>query len=203
MEIVLYGMGRPSRTFRVAWALEEAGAPYELRSTGLADPAFLAVNPMGKVPALVVDGRVLTESGACCAWVADAFPESELAPPPRSWERAQCDRWSQFVLTELEQPCWLKAKHVFALPERLRCPEVKPAAAWEFQRAAAVLETALDGGQHLVGDGFTVADLLAVHTVVWAQRAGFEVSPTLTAYAGVHGARPAFQRAMVRELGGS
>jgi len=201
MQIELYGMGRPSRATRVAWALEEVGAEYEVRSTDPRDEAFRAVNPMGKVPALVVDGEVLTESGACCFWVADTFPEAGLAPEAGSWDRAQAHRWAQFVLTELEQPCWLKAKHSFALPEAQRVPEVKPTAAWEFRRAAEVLEGSLQGRPHLVGDQFSVADLLAAHTLFWAQRAGFDVSGPLMAYAMTHGSRPAFQRAVARDGG--
>ena len=199
MKIELYGLGRPTRTTRVAWALEEAGVDYDLHAIDPRTDDFLAINPMGKVPALVVDGQVLTESGACCFWVADQFPDAGLAPAAGTWERAQTDRWAQFVLTELEQPLWLKAKHSFALPKDVRVPEVKPAAAWEFARATQVLEKAVEGRTHLVGDRFTVADLLATHTVIWAQHSKFAVPPAVMAYAAQHMMRPALQRAMTRE----
>jgi glutathione S-transferase len=103
-----------------------------------------------------------------------------------------------FVISELEQACWLKAKHTFALPEALRVPAVKDAAAWEFARAAVVLAEALGDRDVLVGDRFTAADILAAHTCLWGQRAGFEVPDTLQAYTERHIARPAFQRAMAR-----
>ena len=199
MEIVIYGMGHATRATRVQWALEEVGLDYRMEHTSPRDPSYLRINPMGKVPAMVVDGRVMTESAACCLWVADQRPEAQLAPPSGSWERAQCERWAFFVLTELEQACWLKAKHKFALPEHLRVPEVIEAAKWEFARSARVLEGALDGGSFLVGDRFSVADLLAVHTLMWGQRAGFEVPSALMTYAGVHMMRPAFQRAVARD----
>jgi len=202
MEIELYGLGRPTRNTRVAWALEEAGAPYTLRSVHPRSDEFLAINPMGKVPAMRVDGRVLTESGACCFWVADAFPEAGLLPAD-PWDRAQAQRWVDFALTELEQPLWLKAKHSFALPEEVRVPEAKAAAPWEFARAAAVLEQSLGAREHLVGDAFSLADLFVVHTLMWAQHARFDVPTSLSTYAMKHMARPAFMAAMQREQAGA
>ena len=80
MEIVLYGLKYPSRATRVAWALEEAGASWSHVSVDLRSDAYRQVNPYRKVPSLSVDGTILTESAACCLWVADAFPDvSELA----------------------------------------------------------------------------------------------------------------------------
>lgn len=196
MGIVVYDMARPTRGARVRWALEEVGLPYEVKVVVPDEPAFLEVNPMGKVPAITVDGEVMTESGPIGFWVADQVPERGLAPTPGSWERAQCERWTAFVLTELEQACWTKAKHSFALPAELRVPEVKPSAVWEFERASRVLEGALDGREHLVGDRFTVADLMATHTLMWAKHAGFDVSAPLAAYMMRHMARPAFARSM-------
>jgi glutathione S-transferase len=199
MEIVVYGMGRASRATRVQWALEEVGLPYRVVATSPRDPEYLKVNPMGKVPAMTVDGRVLTESAACCLWVADQRREVGLAPAHGTWEQAQVERWSFFVLTELEQACWLKAKHKFALPEHLRVAEVVEAAKWEFARSAAVLQGALAGGHHLVGDRFTVADLLAVHTLMWGKHAGFDVPGALLEYAGVHMGREAFARTVAAD----
>ncbi|MEZ4317897.1 MAG: glutathione S-transferase family protein [Myxococcota bacterium] len=198
MKIVLYGMGRPTRATRAAWALEEAGADWSAEAVDPRSAEYRALNPMGTVPAIVVDGVLLTESAAICTWVGEHFPEAGLVPAPRTPERAQYDRWSSFVVTELEQPCWLKAKHTFVLPEHLRVPQVKNAAQWEFTRAAGVLSEALGDRPFLVGDQFTCADILAAHTCFWAQRAGFDLPTGLATYAGRHAQRPAFQRAMSR-----
>lgn len=198
MKITVYGMNRPSRATRVAWALEEAGADWTHEAVDPRSPDYAAINPFGKVPALSIDGRILTESAACCMWVADAFPAAALAPALGTFERADHDRWVHFAISELEQPLWVKAKHTFALAEEHRVPGLKPTLIHEFDRAAAVLEQALDGRSFLVGDRFTVADLLNAHTLFWAQQAKFELSDALRAYAGHHSARPALARAMAK-----
>ena len=197
MEIVLYGLKYPSRATRVAWALEEAGASWSHVSVDLRSDAYRQVNPYRKVPSLSVDGTILTESAACCLWVADAFPDAELAPAAGTLARADHDRWVHFVISELEQPLWTKAKHTFALPEahRVDVATLKPALTFEFARAAAIVEQHLDGGVHLAGDRFTIADLMVAHTGFWALRAGFELPPHFAAMVATHGARPALQRA--------
>src|SRR5579875_2749348 len=95
-ELVFY-TSPMSRGRIVRWMLEEVGAPYrtELMNFGekMKSPEYLAINPMGKVPALTHGGRVVTECGAICAYLADAFPEAGLAPPPGSLDRAPYYRW--------------------------------------------------------------------------------------------------------------
>ena len=86
----------PMSRGRIArWMLEEVGAPYETvvldYATSMKAPAYLAINPMGKVPAIVHDGRVVTEGAAICAYLAEAFPDAGLAPTAD--ERADYYRW--------------------------------------------------------------------------------------------------------------
>jgi len=203
MKLVLYGMSRPSRATRVAWALEEAGASWRHEVVDPRDEAYRPVNPYHKVPALSIDGTVLTESAACCLWVADAYPDAGLAPMAGSLARADHDRWVHFVISELEQPLWTKAKHTFALPaeHRIDIGGLKPTLAFEFDRAAQIIETRLDGGVHMVGDQFTIADLMVAHTGIWAMRAGFQLPPAFATMTGTHATRPALQRANTKAHG--
>jgi glutathione S-transferase len=117
----LYGHPN-SRATRAMWALEEVAAEYEyvhvdLKTGQGRSDAYLALNPAGKVPTLVDGDLVITESAAICLYLGDKFPESGLVPPSGSTERAECDRWVSFAISELEQPLWTIAKHRFVLPE--------------------------------------------------------------------------------------
>ncbi len=202
--LVVYGTPT-TRATRVVWALEEAGARYEyrlvdLRSGAGQSPAYLAVNPTGKVPTLVDDGLVITESLAICLHVAERFPEAGLAPARGTAERAAYLRWAAFAACELEQPLWTMAKHTFALPEHLRVPAVLDTARAEFDRVAAVLAAHLAEQPHVAGEAFSAADILTTHTLLWAKnRLEDFSSPVLEEYASRVAARPALARARERE----
>ncbi len=97
-----------SRGRIIRWMLEEVGQPYETRiltweSGATKSPEFLAINPMGKVPAIVHGGAVVTESAAICAYLADAFPQANLAPAPGSRDRGPYYRWLFFGAGPVEQ----------------------------------------------------------------------------------------------------
>lgn len=193
----LYG-ALSTRTDRCLWALAEAGATYTFhlvdpRAGAHRQPEFLSLNPNGKVPVLKDGSLVLFESAAICLHVADTYPSSGLAPGPRSPERALLHQWLFWVATELEQPLWTLSKHRFALPEKLRVPAMLEIALKEWTRPAAVLADALEGRAYLVGDRFTVADIMAAHTLLWARV--FEVPlghDVLESYLDRMIARPAF-----------
>lgn len=202
----LYGMPK-TRSTRITWALEEVGADYQFIPINLAKgegqtPEFLALNPSGKVPVLVDGDLLLTESAAICTYLGDKFPETGLVPRPGTAERAKYDQWCFFVLAELEQPLWTIAKHKFALPEERRVPEIKATGVWEFQKAAAVLAKGLEGKDYLVGDGFTMVDILAAHTLAWARGARvLHKIDMLDEYMQRQLARPAFLAAAEAEKG--
>ncbi len=202
--MTLYGSEGPSRATRVAWALEEAGASWRYVATTPRSEALLAINPLGKMPVLVDDDLILTESAAACSWVAVRHPEAALIPPADTPERALYDRWCSFVISELEQPLWTRAKHTFVLPEHLRV-DVRAACTWEFERAVAALNTWLGDRPTLLASGFSCADILCTHTLMWASKAGFEdlLPAELVAYRERHRARPALARASARERGAS
>jgi glutathione S-transferase len=198
----LYGY-RNGRTLRAAWALEEVGAEYEyvevdlMRGEGR-EPWFLAINPAGKVPVLIDGGQVITESAAICMHLAEKYPASRLLPPVGSPERTECYKWISFILTELDAPLWTIAKHRFALPKERRVPAVIESAKWEFDVAVHILETGLNRRRFLVGDTFTVADILAGHTLSWAKSARFELTSDLERYLVSLMARDAARRARDR-----
>ena len=102
-----------SRGRIVHWMLEETGVPYETRAVAFGPemkaPGYRAINPMGKVPALVHDGSVLTEAAAICVYLADRFPDKGLMPPAADPARAAFFRWSFFAAGPLEQAVTAKA----------------------------------------------------------------------------------------------
>ncbi len=198
----LYGY-RNGRTLRALWALAEVGATYEyvevdiMRGEGR-EPWFLKINPGGKVPVLDDDGTMITESAAICMHVAEKYPESRLLPPPGTQERTECYKWISFILTELDAPLWTIAKHRFGLPKERQVPTVIDTAIWEFGVAVNILATGLGERPYLVGDSFTVADILAGHTLLWAKSTRLGLSDILMRYLTALTMRHAFERARER-----
>lgn len=204
MKKILYGMPR-TRSLRVLWALEEVGAEYDYRVVQLGrgegqSAEFLALNPGGKVPVLKDGDLVLSESAAICTYLADCYPHKELAPEAGSAARALYNQWCFFILSELEQPLWTMAKHKFALPKAYRVAEIMPTAMFEFERAAHRLAKGLEERDYLVGGDFSMADLLACHTLMWAKAIKLEHGiAVLDAYLDRQRQRMAFQRALAVE----
>lgn len=201
----LYGCPM-TRSTRVAWALEEAGLPYQYSvidvkaGEGFKSP-FLAVNPAGKVPVLTDGDLVLTESAAIGIYVGDLAPSSGLVPAFGTKERALHEQWCFFASSELEQPLWLAAKHTFAFPPDHRHPEVIPSAEWEFRRQLKVLAAGLGNKPFILGEQFTIADILLSHILTWATR-GMKLeldNQVLSAYQQRTQSRPALARAHERE----
>jgi len=204
--LTLYGCPN-TRSLRAAWALEEVSVQYDYHRVDLfkgehRTPGFLAINPGGKVPALIDGSIVVTESGAILTHIGERFAHGELVPVDAAW-RAQYFQWCFFVVSELEQPLWTIAKHRFALPPDWRVPQIEATAVREFGRAARVAEARLAGRQFAVGESFTAADILIAHTLMWARSAGVSnPSPALETYAEQLWARPARSAADERERAG-
>lgn len=193
-----------SRSLRVAWTLEELGLDYACQHVDLAagagrEGAHLARHPDGKVPVLVDGDLTLFESAAICRYLAERYDEPGGLLPASLEERARVDQWLFFTTGELEQALWTQAKHKFALPRERRVPAVLPTAAWEFQRALEALARRFDGEGWLVGDHFTLADLLLGHTLSWAVQFKTRLPVALEAYRQRCASRPALARAVARE----
>ena len=179
-----------SRAGRVRWLLEELGVPYELQrvtlySPQMAEPAYRALHPLGKVPALTVDDRTMIESGAMLVYLADRFADRGLAPALDAPERAAYLQWIFFGATQLEPPLDV----IFKNPD----PDVKAKQAIEFHAAAQVLEAALaDGRAFLLGDTFTAADIAVGSVLGWARAMGLLADhPALVEYGRKVGGRAA------------
>lgn len=163
-------IGSPmTRAFRVIWCLEELGLEYELIKAKPHSPEIKALNPSGKVPALLVADQIILDSTAICQFLADKH--GLLTLPAGTVERAQQDSWTQFILDEIDGSLWQAAKHSFALPDDLRCPDAKIAAKFDFDRALKTLEQRLGDNQFVMGDTFTIPDLIVCHCANWAQYA--------------------------------
>lgn len=201
--MTLYGY-RNGRTLRALWALEEAGAQYDYVEVDLfkgeaRTPEFLKLNPAGKVPVLVDEEHVITESAAICLHIAEHFPVSGLLPPPATAARTECYKWISFVVTELDSALWTIAKHRFALPKEKRVDAVLDTAAWEYGVAANILAEAISGRAYIAGDEFTVADIVAGHTLLWAKSARVSIqSVALAEYLERLQRRHAFHRAQAK-----
>jgi glutathione S-transferase len=175
------------------WMLEEAGAGYEQRliqyGPEMKGEAYRAINPMGKVPAIVHDGKVVTECAAICAYVAEAFPEAGLAPRPH--ERADYYRWMFFAAGPLEQAV---INHAMGWES----PEEKQATLGygSYQLASETLAAWLGDREYICGDRFTAADVYVGAQVDWGQAFGtLPALPAFVAYAARLRSRPAYVRA--------
>ena len=192
-ELVFY-TNPMSRGRIVRWMLEEVGSPYRteiLDYAGMKDPAYLAVNPMGKVPAISHGGSVVTEAAAICAYLADAFPEAGLAPPPGDRLRGPCYRWLFFAAGPLEAAATNKA-FGFSVPEGRE----GMAGYGSFAAVMDALDGALSRGDHLVGGRFTAADLYLGAHLGWGMEFGtIDKRPAFQRYWERLGARPAALRA--------
>ncbi|MFT3804492.1 MAG: glutathione S-transferase family protein [Burkholderiaceae bacterium] len=212
MSLVFY-TNPNSRGRIVRWMLEEVGAEYDTvvldyetssesdrwGGAALARPQderarfFTEINPIGKIPAIVHDGRVVTEAGAICAYLADAFPQAGLTPTPG--ERADYFRWLFFVAGPVEQAVTNRRAGFVPLPEQ------------EFffgygsyERTVDQLERAVQAHPYIAGNRFTAADVYVASHIGWGL--ALQTLPereALLAYAGRMIERPAYARAVAKD----
>jgi glutathione S-transferase len=193
-ELIFYTNPR-SRGRIVRWMLEEIGQPYRTEvldyGTTMKAPAYLAINPMGKVPALRHGDMVVTEAAAICAYLADAFPQAGLAPPHGDRLRGPYYRWLFFAAGPVEAAVSNKAFGFVVPPER-----EGTIGYGSFQRVMDTLEQAVSGGNYLVGDKFTAADVYAGSQIGFGLMfKTFEPRPAFQHYWQRISVRPAYARA--------
>lgn len=193
-ELIFYT--HPMSRGRVArWMLEEVGQPYRTElldfGTSMKAPAYLSINPMGKVPAIRHDDVVVTELAAICAYLADVFPEAQLAPPPRDRLRAPYYRWLFFAAGPVEAAASNKALG-FIVPEGRE----RMMGYGTYADVLSALEGAISKGAYLIGDQFTAADVYVGSHIGFGMQFGtIEKRPAFEQYWSRISARPAAQRA--------
>ena len=193
-ELILYT--NPQSRGRIArWMLEEVGQPYRTEvldyASTMKGPAYLAINPMGKVPALRHGDAVITETAAICAYLADAFPQAKLAPPPGDRLRAPYYRWMFFAAGPVEAAISNKALGFAVPPERERMMGYGT-----FAKVMDALDAAVARGNYLAGDNFSAADVYVGSAIGFGLMFGtVENRPAFVQYWQRLSTRPAFTRA--------
>jgi glutathione S-transferase len=199
MSLKLYYVPQ-TRATRPRWLLEELGVPYELvrldpQKGETRTPEYLALNPLGHVPTLVDDELVMTESAAILLYLADKFPEGKLAPAAGTPARAAYYQWILFCMSTLEPP--LSLLHAQAkLPDAEKTPAVIATAQERVKTVVATVDKIIRTREHILGEGFSAADVLLASTVGWAKGYGLvESFPYALEYVRRCVARPAAKRA--------
>jgi glutathione S-transferase len=185
-----------SRGRIVRWMLEEIGQPYETDlldyGASMKGEAYRAINPMGKVPAIKHGDTVVTEGAAICAYLADAFPDAGLAPPPGNPMRGPYYRWMFFAAGPVEAVVTGKSLGLLAPPDKAMM-----AGYGSFDDTIAALETAVSGpGPYICGEQFTAADVYVGSQIGWGMMFGsIERKPVFETYFARLSERPAAVRA--------
>ena len=205
MSVVLYG-SQSTASLVVHWLLIELGVEHELRQLDFErdeqkSPAFLAINPAGRVPALIIDGQVLTESAAIAMQLADLYPQAGFAPAPASRARGDYYRWICFCVYTL-----MPAYRSWFYPDE---PAGPASAAEVKQRARVQLETAWQRvadhlaahGPYMLGEQLSVVDFMLTMLMRWSRNMPRPTDswPVLAAHAARMKARPAFAEVYRRE----
>ena len=188
-----------TRAIRALWMLEELGVPYErvfidIRDANAkANPAFRAVSPMGKVPALEDGATRLWDSGAICAYLADQYPHAKLAPPIGDPDRGRYLQWLLYTNAVIEP----------AMAEKFsNAPVSTVAHGWgSFDQMLSVLRDGLAAGPWVLGPRFSAADVLlgmACHFL--RQFKLIDAEPAIVKYVERCAARPAFARSMAHDV---
>jgi glutathione S-transferase len=178
-----------TRSNRVLWALNEIGAPFDstrIEREERQTPAHRARHPLGRVPALELDdGTVIFESAAILLQLGDMYPDAGLLPAPASSERALVYQWLLFGMTELEGPLYRWLAEL-----RDGAPESRDSR--RFAQAADAIAAALYGRTWLLGEQFTIADIVCVGVLASAEtRELLQPWPGLREYVARGEARPA------------
>lgn len=184
LEITLYEYDQ-SRSKQVRWTLLEL--ELEFKSIGgrniLHSEELKKVNPMGKVPAVIINGEPLFEAAAICTYLADLVPEKGLIAPSGTRERALHLQWVSFALTEMEAYVWSNARNTFVLPERERVKALFKQNNKAYMHAAKVLDRVLAEADYMIGNRFSVTDILVGFVVNWGNGVGLlEQTPNLQKY---------------------
>lgn len=198
MALRIYGVPK-SRTFRPLWVAEELGIPYENvpvdSREGAKRPEYLALNPVGKIPAIDDDGFRLSESLAITTYLVKRH--GGPLQPASLRDEARAMQWALWGATEIEQPAVDLVNNRYVLPPERRDAALAQAAQARLERPLAVLEAQLAGSPYLLGGGFTVADLnvSSLLYTAWFNKVDFSRSPRIADWLERCLTRPAALRA--------
>ena len=189
----------PSRSMVTRWMLEEVGEPYDVHLLSLANGEnraadYLAINPMGKVPALRHDDVIVTENAAISAYLADAFPKAGLNVPIGDPRRGIYLKWLFFGPSCIEPAMTDRAY------PRKEEPRRGALGYGDFETTMNVAAKAVSAGRYLMGDQFTAADVVIGSGLRWGM--AFKLLPQrleFVAYTGRLAERPALQRAQAKD----
>lgn len=184
-----------SRGAIVRWMLEEVGAPYETvvldYGTTMKAPEYLAINPMGKVPAIRHGDTVVTEVAAICAYLADAFPDAGLAPPVSN--RGAYYRWLFYAAGPVEAAIIDRAAlGITEIPA-----EKQPMVGYgSYDQVVDVLDAHVSANEYIAGDRFSAADVYLGSHLAWGTQFGtLPKRDSFDAYLARVASRPAALRA--------
>lgn len=186
-----------SRSMRTLWLLHELAIPFEVvampfKMSALRHPDYLAVHPLGRVPALKHEGRVLFESGAVAQYLTHHFPVGGLGRAPEDPEWGEWLQWIHYAETIAVHGASLVQQRVFIKPED-RSPAVADLEGKRLVKALEVLDAHVKGRDFMLAGGFSAADTSIGYSVHLAKSfAPFEAMPNLAAYYDRISARPAF-----------
>lgn len=162
-----------TRAMRVLWLMHEIGLNYDHLRVDARSPEASKANFSGKIPSLDVDGIIINDSTAIITYLADKY--NKLTFLPGTIERAQQDSFTQFILDELDAVLWTAARHSFVLPKELRVSGLKDTLRWEFAKSIKTLELRMSDGPNLMGEKFTIPDIILTHIGGWARIAKFDI----------------------------
>ena len=206
-DLTLWGVGT-SRTMRPHWMLLELGLEYELHAIGsrtgeTRTDDFLQLNPRHKIPVLRHGSLVLTESAAIIQYLSETFASSGLMAAPDTPEsRAVLNEWCYFIATELDAgSLYVMRRHVGLEHIYGGAPKAVEAARNYFTENAEAMAPRIEkSGQYLMGDRFSVADILLMTCLDWAVTDRIPLSDTLHRYRSRVAVRPAYQKALERNF---
>lgn len=183
-----------SRAFRVLWCLEEMSQPYSQINAAPRSDQVRTFNPSGKIPVLLDGDQVLTDSVAIMTFLADRH--EYLTSTAGTHARADQDATMNFLMDEFDALLWTISKHEYVLPPERRISGLKDALAIEFAQSCERLAGRIIG-PFIMGENFTIVDIMATHCLNWANSSGLIVEDTiLLEYAKGMRNRPAYQRSV-------
>lgn len=190
-----------SRSMRSLWLLHELGLDFELVihpfGRALRAPEYLAIHPLGRVPCLEIDGRVLFESGAICEYLCETRDPRGLWRPPGDAERADWLQYLHYAETIAAHVANLTQQHVVIREDADRSALVMKLEVRRLEKALGVLDTLLEGQDYLLQSGFSAVDTAIGYSVYAARHfTRLDRFPAVSRYYRRLSARPAFARSL-------